>query len=86
MPGFAYLAVAPTLLVVLLVVGVPLGLQLLLSLHRTNPITQRWIFVGFDNYAAAAEPGLLGGARPHRLFRRRSLVWYDLAGRRWRSC
>lgn len=51
-PGFAYAAVAPTLLVVLLVVGVPLGYSLFLSLNRINPITHRWLFVGFDNYAA----------------------------------
>ena len=49
-PGFAYLALAPTLLVVLLVVGVPLGFSLWLSLNRINPITHRWRFVGFDNY------------------------------------
>lgn len=51
-PGFAWLAVSPTLLVVLLVVGVPLGYSFFLSLNRTNPITKRWIFVGLDNYAA----------------------------------
>ena len=50
--GFAYLAVAPTLLVVLLVVGVPLGYSFFLSLNRTNPITKRWIFVGLQNYTA----------------------------------
>ncbi len=51
-PGFAYLAVAPTLLAVLLVVGVPLGYSLYLSLNRINPITRRWVFVGLDNYLA----------------------------------
>ena len=51
-PGFSYAAVAPTLLVVLLVVGVPLGYSLFLSLNRINPITRRWLFVGLDNYAA----------------------------------
>ena len=51
-PGFAYLAVAPTLLIVLLVVGVPLVYSFFLSLNRTNPITHRWIFVGLGNYAA----------------------------------
>ncbi len=51
-PGFSYAAVAPTLLVVLLVVGVPLGYSLFLSLNRINPITHRWLYVGFDNYAA----------------------------------
>ncbi len=51
-PGFSYAAVAPTLLVVLLVVGVPLGYSLFLSLNRINPITHRWLFVGFGNYAA----------------------------------
>jgi ABC-type glycerol-3-phosphate transport system permease component len=51
-PAFAYLALAPTVLVVLLVVGVPLGYSLFLSLNRTNPITHRWIFVGLGNYLA----------------------------------
>ena len=51
-PGFSYAAVAPTLLVVVLVVGVPLGYSLFLSLNRINPITHRWLFVGLDNYAA----------------------------------
>jgi ABC-type sugar transport system permease subunit len=52
-PGFAYLTVAPTLLVVAIVVGGPLVYSFYLSLHRTNPITKKWLFVGFDNYAAA---------------------------------
>src|ERR1700733_2269121 len=52
-PGFAYLTVAPTLLVVAIVVGAPLVYSFYLSLHRTNPITKKWLFVGFDNYAAA---------------------------------
>ena len=51
-PAFAYLATLPTLLVVAVVVGAPLVFSLFLSLHRTNPITKRWIFVGLDNYAA----------------------------------
>ena len=50
-PLFAYLAVAPTLLIVLAVVGLPLAYSLYLSLNRTNPITKKWIFVGFGNYA-----------------------------------
>ncbi len=49
-PGFAYLAVAPTFLVVLLVVGVPLAFSMWLSLNRINPITHRWHFVGLANY------------------------------------
>ena len=52
-PGFAYLSVAPTLLVVAIVVGGPLVYSFYLSLHRTNPITKKWLFVGFGNYAAA---------------------------------
>lgn len=56
-PGFAYGAVAPTLAIVIAVVGLPLAYSLYLSLHRTNPITKRWIFVGLDNYA-----GMLGNA------------------------
>jgi ABC-type glycerol-3-phosphate transport system permease component len=49
-PAFAYGAVAPTLVIVLAVVGLPLAYSLYLSLNRTNPITKRWIFVGLDNY------------------------------------
>jgi len=56
-PGFAYGAVAPTLAIVIAVVALPLAYSLYLSLHRTNPITKRWIFVGLDNYA-----GMLGNA------------------------
>ncbi len=52
-PGFAYLAVGPTLLIVAIVVGGPLVYSFYLSLHRTNPITKKWIFVGPDNYTAA---------------------------------
>jgi multiple sugar transport system permease protein len=52
-PGFAYLSVAPTLVVVAIVVGGPLIYSFYLSLHRTNPITKKWLFVGFGNYAAA---------------------------------
>jgi multiple sugar transport system permease protein len=40
----------PTLLVVFLVIGIPLVYSLALSLHRINPLTQRWIFVGLANY------------------------------------
>jgi ABC-type glycerol-3-phosphate transport system permease component len=54
-PSFAYWAVAPTLLIVVAVVGLPLAYSFYLSLNRTNPITKRWIFVGLDNYA-----GILG--------------------------
>ena len=43
--------VLPTLLVVFLVIGIPLIYSLALSLHRINPLTQRWIFVGLANYA-----------------------------------
>ena len=51
-PVFAYAAVAPTLLVVVAVVGLPLAYSLYLSLHRTNPITKSFIFVGVGNYTA----------------------------------
>jgi len=56
-PGFAYAAVAPALAIVIAVVGLPLAYSLYLSLHRTNPITKRWLFVGLDNYT-----GLFGNA------------------------
>jgi multiple sugar transport system permease protein len=45
------LLVLPTLLVVFVVIGIPLIYSLALSLHRINPLTQRWIFVGLANYA-----------------------------------
>jgi multiple sugar transport system permease protein len=50
-PPFAYAAVAPSLVVVFAVVGLPLLYSLFLSLNTTNPITKRWIFVGFANYS-----------------------------------
>lgn len=49
--AFACLAAAPTLLIVLLVVGLPLGYSVWLSLHRSNPITRKTSFAGFDNFA-----------------------------------
>lgn len=49
-PFFFYVAVAPTLLIVFLVVGLPLIYSLYLSVNSTNPITKRWIFVGLANY------------------------------------
>ncbi len=45
------LLVLPTLLVVFVVIGIPLIYSLALSLHRINPLTQRWVFVGLENYA-----------------------------------
>jgi multiple sugar transport system permease protein len=45
--------VAPGLLAVLLVIGVPLGYSFFVSLNRTNVLTHRWHFVGLANYAAA---------------------------------
>jgi multiple sugar transport system permease protein len=45
------LLVLPTLLVVFVVIGIPLVYSLTLSLHRINPLTQHWVFVGFGNYA-----------------------------------
>jgi ABC-type glycerol-3-phosphate transport system permease component len=50
-PTFAYLAVAPALVIVFAIVGLPLLYSLFLSLNSTNPITKRWIFVGFGNYS-----------------------------------
>ncbi|SNB77678.1 multiple sugar transport system permease protein [Arboricoccus pini] len=49
-PAFAYAAVAPTLLIVCAVVGIPLAYSVYLSLNSTNPITKKWIFVGLNNY------------------------------------
>jgi len=47
------LLVAPTLLAVFLVIGVPLIYSLVLSLNQTNVLTHRWMFVGFVNYVRA---------------------------------
>ncbi len=51
-PFFAYASVAPTMAIVLVVVGLPLAYSLYLSLHRTNPITKTFIYVGSGNYIA----------------------------------
>ncbi|WP_018099646.1 ABC transporter permease subunit [Sinorhizobium meliloti] len=49
-PAFAFAFVAPTLIIMLGIVAVPLAYSAYLSLNRTNPITGKWIFVGLDNY------------------------------------
>lgn len=80
-PGFAYAAVAPTLLAVLLVVGVPLGYSLFLSLNRINPITHRWLFVGADNYAALpGNPALWAALGRTAYFAALSVVGTTLLG------
>ena len=56
-PGFFYGALAPTLVVVFVVVALPLLFSLYLSFNVTNPITKRWAFVGLSNYVK-----LLGSA------------------------
>lgn len=50
LPAFAYVSVAPTLTLMILIVALPLLYSLYLSFNITNPITKRWIFVGFANY------------------------------------
>jgi multiple sugar transport system permease protein len=45
-----FLLTLPTLLVVLVVIGIPLVYSLALSLHRINMLTQQWMFVGLQNY------------------------------------
>ncbi|MDB5526629.1 MAG: hypothetical protein JWM58_4392 [Rhizobium sp.] len=40
----------PTLVVVFVVIGIPLAYSLILSLNRINPLSQRWVFVGLQNY------------------------------------
>jgi ABC-type sugar transport system permease subunit len=45
-----FLLTLPTLIVVLIVFGIPLVYSLALSLHRINMLTQQWIFVGLQNY------------------------------------
>ncbi len=52
LPAFAYLSVAPTLILMVVIVGLPLLYSLYLSFNSTNPITKRWIFVGLGNYVA----------------------------------
>ncbi len=49
-PAFAYVAVAPTLVLMTLIVALPLLYSLYLSFNSTNPITKRWVFVGLANY------------------------------------
>jgi multiple sugar transport system permease protein len=61
-PLFSYLAVAPTLLIVVAVVGLPLAYSFYLSLNRTNPITKRWVFVGLDNYSGVLANSEFWGA------------------------
>lgn len=51
-PAFGYAAVAPTLLIVVAIAGLPLLYSLYLSFNSINPITKRWIFVGADNYTS----------------------------------
>jgi multiple sugar transport system permease protein len=46
----AMLLTLPALIVVLLVIGLPFVYSLGLSLHRINVLTQRWVFVGLQNY------------------------------------
>lgn len=55
LPAFAYVTVAPTLVLTALIVGLPLLYSLYLSFNSTNPITKRWIFVGFANYVKVFE-------------------------------
>ncbi len=47
------LLATPALLAVFLVIGVPLGYSLMLSLNETNILTHRLVFVGLSNYAQA---------------------------------
>jgi multiple sugar transport system permease protein len=47
---FPFLLSLPALLVVFLIIGLPLVYSLVLSLHRVNILTKRWIFVGLQNY------------------------------------
>lgn len=58
-PAFAYLAAAPTFLLVLLIVGFPLAYSIWLAVHRSNPITRKNAFVGVDNFTAVlADPSV----------------------------
>ncbi|MBV9703509.1 MAG: ABC transporter permease subunit [Methylobacteriaceae bacterium] len=47
---FPFFLSLPALLIVFLVIGLPLVYSLVLSLHRINVLTQRWIYVGLQNY------------------------------------
>lgn len=51
LPAFAYLTVAPTLILMVMIVGLPLIYSLYLSFNSTNPITKKWFFVGLANYS-----------------------------------
>ena len=61
-PAFSYGAVAPALLIVFLVAGLPLLYSLYLSFNTTNPITKRWVFVGLGNYAKLLDNAEFWGA------------------------
>ena len=47
---FLFFLSLPALIVVFLVIGLPLVYSLVLSLHRINLLTHRWVFVGLQNY------------------------------------
>lgn len=47
---FAILMIAPTLIAVLAVMGYPWGYSAWMSLNFVNLLTQRWTYVGLDNY------------------------------------
>ena len=47
---FLFFLSLPALIVVFLVIGLPLVYSLVLSLHRINMLTHRWVFVGLQNY------------------------------------
>ncbi|MFT3974068.1 MAG: ABC transporter permease subunit [Amaricoccus sp.] len=61
-PAFAWAAAAPTLLLVLVVVGLPLGHSVWLAVHRSNPITRKTTFVGFDNFTKVLSDPAVWGA------------------------
>lgn len=67
-PAFAYLSVAPTLLLMGAIVALPLGYSAFLSLSSTNPITKRWAFVGFQNYTKVLQSGDFWNSFGHTLY------------------
>ena len=77
-PGFAYLSVAPTLLVVAIVVGGPLVYSFYLSLHRTNPITKKWLFAGSETIPPRSQTRLLAAIGRTVYFAGFYARWIDL--------
>jgi len=80
-PLFAYLATMPTLLTVLLVVGLPLAYSVWLAAHKMNAITRKNTFVGFDNFRTVlSEQSFWNAFYRTAYFVGFTLVWTTILG------